>query len=318
MKQIPIRKPRRLSRGDTLGIIAPASSGSPETASSGKRWLESQGFAVEFGKHAADRQGYLAGADEARAADLHDMFSSPHIQGIICLRGGYGTMRLLDLLDYNLIAAHPKVFVGYSDITALHTAIGQRTGLVTFHGPMLESDLAQEIPAYTSQYFLQALTGLAPLGLIGNPPQTYSASFIVPGMAEGRLTGGNLSLIAATMGTPYEIDSTDKILCLEDVGEAPYRIDRLLTQLLLGGKLQSAAGIVVDVFAGCDDEGGNNSVTVEEVLHDRLGNLDKPVLMNLHFGHTADKVTLPFGIKARLETTEGGLVITETATADQD
>lgn len=318
MKHIPILKPRRLSRGDTLGIIAPASPGSQEMADAGKRWLESQGFAVQFGKHTAARQGYLAGTDEARAADLHDMFASPDIQGIICLRGGYGTMRLLDLLDYDLIGASPKVFVGYSDITALHTAIGQRTGLVTFHGPMLESDLAKDMPAYTSKCFLQALTGLGPLGLIGNPPQTHGASFIVPGIAEGCLTGGNLSLIAATMGTPYEIDTVGKILCLEDVGEAPYRIDRLLTQLLLGGKLQSAAGIVVDVFADCTDDGGSNTVTIEEVLYDRLGNLDKPVLMNLHFGHTADKATLPFGIKARLGTTEGGLVITETATADQD
>ncbi len=318
MKHIPILKPRRLSRGDTLGIIAPASPGSQEMADAGKRWLESQGFAVQFGKHTAARQGYLAGTDEARAADLHNMFASPDIQGIICLRGGYGTMRLLDLLDYDLISANPKVFVGYSDITALHTSIGQRTGLVSFHGPMLESDLAKDLPAYTSECFLQALTGTEPLGLIGNPPQTHSASFIVPGTAEGRLTGGNLSLIAATMGTPYEIDTVGKILCLEDVGEAPYRIDRMLTQLLLAGKLQAAAGIVVDVFAGCNDEGGNSNVTVEDVLLDRLGNLDKPVLMNLHFGHTADKATLPFGIKARLGTTDGGLVITETATADWD
>ncbi|SDD86692.1 S66 peptidase family protein [Sporomusa acidovorans] len=309
-------KPRRLCPGATLGIIAPASPGNRETAAAGIHWLKEQGFQVRLGLTVNQEEGYLAGADTARAADLNAMFASPDIDGIICLRGGYGTMRLLDLLDYDLIKAHPKIFVGYSDITALHTSIGQRTGLVTFHGPMAAADMGKTIPDYTWNYFWRAVTSPEPLGLLVNPPQAPAPQFIVPGSAEGCLTGGNLSLIAATMGTAYEIDTYDKILCLEDVGEAPYRLDRMLTQLLLAGKLQAAAGIVVDVFADCEEEATPPSFTVEEVLRNRLGGLNKPVLMNLYFGHTADKVTLPLGIKATLRSQDGGLAVVETATLE--
>ncbi|HWR05300.1 LD-carboxypeptidase [Sporomusa sp.] len=306
--------PRRLCPGDTIGIIAPAGPGNQELTATGIKWLEEQGFRVQLGATADQELGYLAGSDALRAADLNAMFASPAIQGIICLRGGYGTMRLLELLDYELIRKNPKVFVGYSDITALHTSIGQRTGLVTFHGPMAASDMGKELPLYTWQNFFRAVATPEPLGPIVNPPLVPAPEFIVPGTAEGCLTGGNLSLISATLGTPYEIDTFGKILCLEDVGEAPYRIDRMLTQLLLAGKLQSAAGIVFDVCADCEIEAKPPSFTVEEVLRDRLGGLGIPVLTNLYFGHTADKATLPLGIKATLRTEDGGLIITEAAT----
>ncbi|SMC89610.1 S66 peptidase family protein [Sporomusa malonica] len=310
----PRIKPRRLCPGDTIGVIAPASPGNQELAAAGTQLLEAKGFRVQLGKTVNQELGYLSGSDMARAADLNAMFAAPDIKGIICLRGGYGTMRLLELLDYELIQKHPKIFVGYSDITALHTSIGQRTGLVTFHGPMVASDMGQDISPYTWEYFLQAVTTPEPLGPIVNPPLVPVPEFIVPGTAEGCLTGGNLSLIASTLGTPYEIDTCGKILCLEDVGEAPYRIDRMLTQLLLAGKLQAAAGIVFDVCTDCELEAKPPSFTVEEVLRDRLGDLNKPVLINLYFGHTADKATLPLGVKATLRTEDGGLVITEAAT----
>ncbi len=313
---MPVIKPRQLLPGNTIGIIAPASPSHGEDAADGVRWLTEQGFRVIMGHSTSQQFGYLAGRDEERAADLHQMFACPDVDGIICLRGGYGTMRLLDMIDFEIIRQNPKVFVGYSDITALHTAINQRTGLITFHGPMVESDLQAEMPTYTGEHFLQALTSEEPLGLILHPSEEEQEQrFITKGTAEGRLTGGNLSLIAATMGTPYEIDTTGKILCLEDVGEAPYRIDRMLTQLLLGGKLQSAAGIVVDRFSRCDEEGRTGSFTVEEVLTERLGGLGKPVLMNILFGHTPVKATLPLGVMARLADRERGLVITETATS---
>ncbi len=315
MKNPPRIKPRRLRPGDTIGVIAPASPGSQESVAAGVKCLTDQGFRVQLGVAVKQELGYLAGSDAARAADLTAMFASPDIKGILCLRGGYGTMRLLDLLDYDLIKKHPKVFVGYSDITALHTSIGQRSGLVTFHGPMVASDMI-DIPPYTWEYFLRAVTVAEPLGPILNPPLSPSPKFIVPGTAEGYLTGGNLSLVTATLGTPYEIETCSKILCLEDVGEAPYRIDRMLTQLLLAGKLQAAAGIVFDVFADCDIEAKLPSFTVEEVLRDRLGALNKPVLINSYFGHTADKATLPLGVKATLRTQDSGLVIIETATTE--
>jgi len=305
-------KPKRLCPGDTIGVIAPASPGDPELTMAGVQWLEDQGFRVQLGMSVHQTHGYLAGPDAIRAADINAMFASPDIAGIMCLRGGYGTMRLLNLLDYNIIRAHPKVFVGYSDITALHTSIGQRTGLVTFHGPMAASDMGKGVSDYTWDYLFRAITTPQPLGPISNPPLSPSPEFIVPGTAQGYLTGGNLSLIAATLGTPYEIDTHGKILCLEEVGESPYRIDRMLTQLLLAGKLQAAAGIVFAVCAGCDADTEHPDFTVEEVLQDRLGDLNKPVLYNLHFGHTVDKATLPLGVMAELAT--GGLEIIETAT----
>ncbi|WP_371381385.1 LD-carboxypeptidase [Sporomusa aerivorans] len=313
MNSIPRIKPRRLKAGATLGVLAPASPGAAEFASAGVQYLTAQGFQIRLGKSVNQEEGYLSGTDALRAADINNMFADPAIDGIICLRGGYGTMRLLELLNYELIKKNPKIFMGYSDITALHTSIGQRTGLVTFHGPMVASDMGKDFPDYSADYLWRALTLAGPLGPIANPLLSPAAEFISPGTANGCLTGGNLTLLAATLGTPYEIDTCGKILCLEEVGEAPYRIDRLLTQLLLAGKLQAAAGIVFDVCADCDAEAKPPSFTVEEVLRDRLGGLNKPVLINLHFGHTAEKATLPFGVMATLEE-QSGLIITETAT----
>jgi len=308
-------KPKRLYSGDTIGVIAPARHGDLELSMAGIRWLEEHGFQVQLGKTVEHTMGYLAGTDADRAADINAMFASPDIDGIFCLRGGYGTMRLLDLVDYECIRTHPKVFVGYSDITALHLSIGQRTGLVTFHGPMVASDMGKGLSDYTGDAFFRAVTTSKPLGAVINPPDVYPPVFIVPGRAQGYLTGGNLSLIVSTLGTPYEINTCGKILCLEEVGEAAYRIDRMLTQLLLAGKLQDAAGIVFAVCVDCDRD-DPHGFTVEEVLRDRLGGLNKPVLYNLHFGHTDEKATLPLGAMAILGTDIGGLEVIETATKD--
>ncbi|MCE5284451.1 MAG: LD-carboxypeptidase [Pelosinus sp.] len=309
-----IIKPKRLCPGHTLGIIAPASPGDKGAAEAGMAFLETQGFTIKLGKSVFDAWGDLAGPDLLRAEDINTMFADPQIDGIICLRGGYGTMRLLNLLDYALIKKNPKVFVGYSDITALHLSINQRTGLATFHGPMTASDFGKNPPDYTWNAFRRAVTAPEPLGLIANPPDTPSPIVITPGEAAGTLTGGNLSLIAATLGTPYEIDTRGKLLFLEDVGEAPYRIDRMLTQLTLAGKLADAAGIVLDVFAGCQEEADSTSFSVEEVLYDRLGHLQKPVLYKLYFGHTPLKATLPIGVRATLN--NEGLSILEAAVTE--
>lgn len=306
-------KPKRLYPGDTIGIIAPASPGDLELFTAGIAFLEEKGFHVKLGGRVEETLGYLAGSDADRAEDINAMFASPKIDGIFCLRGGYGTMRLLDLLDYDVIRSHPKVFVGYSDITALHISIGQRTGLVTFHGPMVASDMGKGLSDYTWDCFFRALMVSDPLGPVLNPPLSLPPEFILPGKAEGYLTGGNLSLIVSTLGTPYEIDTRGKILCLEEVGEAPYRMDRMLTQLSLAGKLQDAAGIVVAVCRDCDQD-DPPTFTLEEVLQDRLGNLNKPVLSKLYFGHTGEKATLPLGAMARLSSERGNLEIIEIAT----
>lgn len=308
----PRIKPRRLYPGDTIGIVAPASPSNAAAVQAGISWLESQGYRIKTGASVHQTLGFLAGSDELRAADIHRMFASPEIDGIICLRGGYGTMRLLALLDYDLIRANPKVFVGYSDITALHLSIGQRTGLITFHGPMAASDMSGGLSEHTGSAFFRAVAGNRPLGRISNPPAAPPPVFITPGRAEGRLTGGNLSLLAATLGTPYEIDTSHKIICIEEVGEAPYRIDRMLTQLLLAGKLQTAAGLVFAVCAACDGDDDEADFTVDQVLRERLGGLNIPVLYHLYFGHTDEKVTLPLGAKAILD--RRGLAVKETAT----
>lgn len=308
-------KPKKLYPGATIGVIAPASPGDLDLSMKGVEWLKQQGFRVELGKTAEQSLGYLAGSDADRAGDINAMFLSSKIDGIFCLRGGYGTMRLLDLLDYDAIQSHPKVFVGYSDITALHTSISQRTGLVTFHGPMVASDMGKGLSDYTWDSFYRALTIAKPLGPILNPPLFLPPEFIVPGQARGNLIGGNLSLIVSTLGTPYEIDTRGKILCLEEVGEVPYRIDRMLTQLSLAGKLQDAAGIIVAVCADCEEE-DPSEVTLAEVLLDRLGGLNKPVLYKLNFGHTAEKATLPFGVMSVLSAEIGGLEVIEAATIE--
>ena len=315
MDSISQIKPKKLNPGDTIGVIAPAGPWDLDLSMAGVSWLGEQGFRVRLGMNIQQYLGYLAGTDAERAADINAMFASPDIDGIVCLRGGYGTMRLLDLVDYECIRTHPKVFVGYSDITALHLSIGQRTGLVTFHGPMVASDMGKGLSDYTWDYFSRAITISEPLGAIINPPNLLYPEFIVQGRAQGYLTGGNLSLIVSTLGTPYEIDTRGKILFLEEVGEAPYRIDRMLTQLLLAGKLQDAAGIVVAVCEGCDMDDAPG-FTLEEVLRDRLGNLNIPVLYNLHFGHTREKATLPLRVMAILGSGIGGLEVIETATKD--
>lgn len=306
-------KPKPLAPGCTIGIIAPASPGDRETAEAGMAFLKARGFNIKLGKGVFASLGDIAGPDDLRAQDINTMFSDPEIDGIIALRGGYGAMRLLSLLDYTAIRNNPKVFVGYSDITALHLSIHQRTGLITFHGPMAASDFGKNPPDYTVEAFLRAVTCPQPLGLINTPPET-SPVVISEGTAAGTLVGGNLSLISATLGTPYEIDTSGKILFLEDVSEAPYRIDRMLTQLKLSGKLDAAAGIVLDVFAGCQEAADPDSFSVEEVLQDRLGGLNKPVLYKLYYGHTPLKATLPVGVKAALN--NNCLTILEAAVAE--
>lgn len=308
-------KPKRLCLGDTIGVIAPASPGNIELTRAGIAWLEEQGFRVVLGKTVEQTLGYLAGTDVDRAADINAMFGSSEIEGVFCLRGGYGTMRLLELLDYECIRNNPKVFMGYSDITALHISIGQRTGLVTFHGPMVASDMGKGLSDYTWDSFYRGVTTSKPLGAVNNPPNVDPPLFIATGRAQGYLTGGNLSLLVSTLGTPYEIDTRGKILCLEEVGEEPYRMDRMLTQLLLAGKLQAAAGIVVAVCHNCETD-DPPSFTLQEVLQERLGGLNKPVLCNLYFGHTGEKATLPLGVMAILDSELGGLEVIESATED--
>ncbi|QGP92749.1 putative murein peptide carboxypeptidase [Neomoorella glycerini] len=310
-----ILKPPALLEGDTIGIIAPASPlADPAYLARGIRFWRSLGYRVRTGAHISKAAGYLAGSDAGRLADLHQMFRDPEVKAITCLRGGYGTLRLLADLDYNLIRCHPKILVGYSDITALHLALNKMTGLVTFHGPMLYPELGSEdLHPYTRENLCRALTVTSPLGSIPPAPGLPPPVTITPGQAEGIVTGGNLSLVVASLGTPFEIDTRGKILFLEEVDEAPYRLDRLLTQLKLAGKLEAAAGIVFGICTGCGDSSLKPGPL--EVITGHLAPLGIPCFYGLPAGHLATQATLPLGISARLDAAACTLTYLEAAVA---
>lgn len=307
-------KPKKLKLGDTIGIVAPGSPTTEEKVEKAYEKLKEMGFKVKLGKSCYSKYGYLAGRDELRAEDLNSMFRDTEVDGIICLRGGYGTIRILELLDYNLIRANPKVFVGYSDITVIHIAINQISNLVTFHGPMAASDLAGDISKFSLESLFNSILHEDFDGNLKNP--TEELITINGGVAEGQIIGGNLSLIASTIGTPYEIDTKGKILFIEEIGEEPYRIDRMLNQLKLSNKLQEAEGIILGNFSNCMPEDPDMSLTLEEVIDDLIRPLNKPTLYNLQAGHCDPNITIPFGVRVRLNADRKEIVVLEKPTLE--
>jgi muramoyltetrapeptide carboxypeptidase len=311
--------PPRLSYGDTIGIIAPASAPpDPRSIDRGAATLERLGFKSKLGHNARKRWGFLAGSDRDRAADLMSMFSDSKVKAILCIRGGYGTARLMPRLDYRTIRANPKIFVGYSDITSLHCAFLTQANLVSFHGPMLTPDFAREdLPDFTLQSFLKTLMAPSPPGGIVDSHGRKSIAVLRRGIAEGALIGGNLSLLCATLGTPYMPSFKSRILFFEDLDEAPYRVDRMLTQLLNAGLLQQVAGIAIGTNTNCYDPKARNAKeyrqTLGEVFRERLFPLKVPVLMGLPFGHSSLNATLPVGVRATLDAVKGDLLIAEPA-----
>lgn len=307
-----IVKPHKLKPGSNIGVIAPASSCyNEESIYSGLNFLKETGFNVIVGDTVYKRNGYLSGSDSERADDINKFFRRKDIDGIICLRGGYGTLRILNMLDYDAISQNPKVFVGYSDITAIHIAINRLCRIVTFHGPMISS-LSSEMDEFTKQSLFRTITASETPGEVKNPEGQGPIKIMTGGSSEGELIGGNLSLITSSIGTPYEIDTCGKILLLEDVGEEPYRVDRMLTQLLLAGKLQSCAGIILGQWTDCEPKHPETSLSLGEVLEDRLSNLGIPVLYNLSCGHGNVKITIPLGVEATI-TCDGRFFIEEPA-----
>lgn len=307
-------KPRRLRPGATVALIAPASPVSDEKIAKALANMAALGYTVREGTSLRARHGHLAGTDTQRLADLHEAFENPDVEAVWCIRGGYGCTRLLPMLDYDLIRRHPKTFIGYSDVTALHLAIGRKTGLVTFHGPVAAADF----PENTLRHFRAALIDPQPGYVLAAPGATedlpdewYRPFVLAPGKAAGRLTGGNLSLLAALAGTPFEPSFRDKIVFIEDVGEQPYRIDRLLTQLLQATDLRQAAGIALGVFAECTAKNAQFSLTLEETLRDRLGGLGMPAVYGLPFGHVAHQATFPYGMPAALDADNQTLTLLE-------
>ena len=303
----PLLRPKRLRKGMTVGLVSPASNvAEDEDIAFAMDVVRSLGFQVKPAQHLYQRTQYLAGTDRQRADDLNAMFADKAVDAIFCLRGGYGSSRLLPLLDYDLIAANPKVLMGYSDITALHCAISQRTGLVTFHGPIVGDNLTE----YSYEQFRQTLMQARARQLLAVPPPFEDAgpgrvekenrlTVFNPGVAEGPLLGGNLSLVCHLMGTPWEPDFSGRILFLEDVHEAPYRVDRMLTQLRLAGALDKVAGIAFGKFT--EAETRNNTFSMEQVLRERTAGLGVPVIRGLMIGHVEDQAVVPVGARARLD-----------------
>ena len=253
--------PGHLEYGDTIGIVAPASPPpDPRSIDRSVAAVERMGFRAKLAPHVRQRWGFLAGADRDRAGDLMSMFRDARVKAILCVRGGYGSSRLLPLLDYAAIRDHPKALVGYSDLTSLHCALLRKSNLVSFHGPMLNSDFIKDrCPDFTLQSFLRTLMRPAPAGSISRGYSRKTVSILRRGRASGPLLGGNLSLLCATLGTPYMPSFQNKILFLEDLNEPPYRFDRMLTQLLNAGLLPQVAGVALGVNKHCQDPRAGNA-----------------------------------------------------------
>ncbi len=317
-KLLDIIKPKRLKKGDTVGLIAPGSILSEDELNESKKNLEDLGFKVVYTNNILARDGYLAGIDKQRADDIHEMFSRKDVNGIVAARGGYGCTRILPMLDYNLIKENPKILVGYSDVTALLFGIFKETGLICFHGPVGISTFNN----FSVDYFTNVLIYPHDKLILYNAHETttdaaYKPVTIRGGFAKGQLVGGNLSLVSSVIGTPYDIDTEGKIVFLEEVGEEPYRIDRMITQMMESGKFNKAAGVALGVFTDCiskpKESGINSSFSVLEVLYDRLFRFEIPVVYGMSFGHITNKFTLPFGINAELDTLAQTITLLEPA-----
>ena len=312
-------KPARLKYGDTLGVVAPASA--PALAANVELALaaiERLGFKPKPARNLRKRFGFLAGSDKERAQDLVEMFSDRRVQGIVCLRGGYGAARVLPLLDYATIRTNPKVFIGYSDITSLHCALLVKANLATFHGPMLNSDfLKPNLPDFTLQGFLRTVSQPAAAGSICQGYPSRTVRVLSPGIATGRLIGGNLSILCASLATPYQPAFKGAILFFEDIDEEPYRFDRMLTQLLNAGLMQKVAGIAIGINKNCKDpkaaKCSEYRQTTEDVFKERLLPLKIPIVTGLPFGHVRFNATLPVGMRAQLDAKDGDLCIVEAA-----
>lgn len=310
-----VLKPGALRPGDTVGLVSPSAA----TADSldfqlVNRAMQALGLQVKTGRFIANRRGHLAGTDAERAQDLNTMFADPEVKAVICLRGGSGAARILPLLDYAMIAANPKPLLGYSDITALHCALQAKTGLISFHGP----NGSDGWPAFNVRQFQQLFFDKS-LPLYQNEaeqkdelvPRNSQTLTIQGGVAEGRLVGGNLTVLTALSGTPYFPDCRDKILFIEDIAEAPYRIDRMLSTLALNGTLQQIKGLVFGECTDCTPENGYGNLTLDQILQDYLLPLNIPVYRGAMIGHLKRQFILPVGGKVRLDATAGTLQLLE-------
>ncbi|TMU88380.1 LD-carboxypeptidase [Bacillus sp. BHET2] len=292
-------KPSKLKKGDTVGVIAPASPPKSEPLKKALGYLEELGLNIKLGKSVHKKFGYLAGGDQERTEDIHMMFQDRDVNAIICACGGFGTGRIVSKLDFDLIGKNPKIFWGYSDITFLHTAIHQKTGLVTFHGPMLSSDIGlPDVHELTKESF-QQLFHTKDIDYTFNRSKLET---VVEGVANGPVIGGNLTLLVSTLGTPFEINTKGKILFIEDIDEEPYKVDRMINQLKMANKFNDSAGIIIGDFKNCEPKKRESSLTLDEVLNEHISCAGKPVMKGFNIGHSSPSIAIPIGSMGRMNT----------------
>ncbi len=318
LKKSGIVKPPRLKEGDVAGLITPCGFVDQEGIDKSVRNLEELGLKVKLGKHVLARRGRYAGTVAQRLEDLHSMFADPQVHAVWAATGGSGGISLLPHIDYKLIRKHPKIFVGYSDVTCLHLAIHRQTRLVTFHGPVGISTFSDYSKQHLTAILMQPQKEYQMQMAEENRTKAETANqFQIRtrrhGSAVGRLSGGNLSLVAALSGTPYAAELRRRILFLEDIGEAPYRIDRMLTQLDLSQGLGTASALLLGIFEKCEAPESESSLSLNETVDSHLDLLKVPAVSGYSFGHIANQMTLPLGVSARLDTFAQTLTLLENA-----
>ncbi|NLM36213.1 MAG: LD-carboxypeptidase [Clostridiales bacterium] len=292
--------PEKLKKGDTIGVIAPSSPVTKEEADLCKALVEDMGYKVKMASCVyRSIHGYSAGTGEERAKDINDMFACKEVKAIWCIRGGDTSSHVMDKIDFEIIKQNPKVFIGYSDVTNLHVNINQRCNLITFHGPMIKSDMLKGFDDFTKDSLEKALT--MDKELILENPKGEDFKVMVEGQAEGLIVGGNLSLLTSMIGTPYEVDTRGKILFIEDVDEPVRKLDRMMYQLKYSKKLDMAAGIIFGDFTDCVNT-VDKSYDVIEMLKELLADYDKPVMYNIRSGHCHPMSTIPLGTKCTMDT----------------
>jgi muramoyltetrapeptide carboxypeptidase len=323
MENYQIIKPNRLVTNSNIGLIAPAGKINIEKFDNVLKNLEEMQLTPVFTNRIFEKDGYLAGNDRNRLDDLHEMFDNKNISSIICIRGGYGVTRLLPFIDYDLIKANPKVFIGYSDITALQYAFYKKSGLISFHGIVGASSFSEYTKLNFQNIFYNNISKLYLNDKNFERNKTNSEfDYVVinKGVAEGEIIGGNLSLMVSLIGTEYDIDYTGKIVMIEEIDEYPYKIDRMLTHLLQATNIIKASSVIFGIFKDCSHQSKNidpeNTLFLNRILKEKFNNINIPIIYGFPFGHIANQSIFPIGIKAEINTFNNTLSFKENIFAD--
>lgn len=299
-----MKKLRLLKDNPTIGIIAPASSDNLETMNMNIASFKKNGFNVKLSPNLYNKNRYLSASDKERAQDLMDMFIDKSIDAIICYRGGYGSIRMMPYINFNIVKSNPKFFCGYSDVTALINYISYKCNFPTFHGPMINSNFSDKKTLQNFKKLLFSKTNDHFYNL-----NEFNCKYINKKDFKGKLVGGNLTLMCSLMGTPYEINTKNNIVLLEEINESPYVIDRMLSQLILSNKLPSAKAIILGHFTDCNPISLDNSFTFNELIVDKLSSLKIPIIYNFPFGHSYPNITLPIGVQFEFNSKENILLM---------